>query len=223
MNDIGHTRYHFRTCIGAYFGMSTDDARAHLPGHLPPLEKQHSRSVLAVMAFDFDESPVGEYREIVLAVAVPPLVQEGKPLPKSGLYPFRVGTSTEASRRHAIERWHLPHYMGDLTIQFAEERGGLTVRAQDGRRPVLDLTVTPFRFDPSRDLYNAFMVDGAAKFKVNIHMEGSHSVHEEERGKLTLYRHPMTELLAIDEIDPYPFREEWYNHGVQTFGVLETL
>ena len=34
------------------------------------------------------------------------------------VFPFMVGTSTEASRKHAMERWHLPHYMQDLDIEF---------------------------------------------------------------------------------------------------------
>lgn len=218
-----YTYYRFKNCIGAYFGMATEDARRLLPEHLPPLEMQHSRSILALTAFEFTESMVGYYREVVLAVIVPPLVEPGKPLPKSGFYPFVVGTSTEASRLHAIERWHLPHYMKDLAIDFEETDEGLTVIVRDDDRPVLDFTVTRYDFEPSKDLYNAFMTDNGSRYKANIYMEGSHSVHEEERGTLNLYEHPMTAGLSFDEVDAYPFREEWYSEGVQTFEPLETL
>jgi hypothetical protein len=223
MNYANFTYYRFRDCVGAYFGIPTDDARKILPAHLCPVETQHSRSVLALTAFDFTESPVGSYREIVLAVVVPPLVERGKPMPKSGLYPFIVGTSTEDSRRHAIERWHLPHYMKDLKIEFAKDDRGMTVAVEDDNEPVLDFTVTEFAFEPSRDLYNAFMASGHECFKANIYMEGAHSVHEEERGRLTLYEHALTDALTFDEVDPYPFREEWYRGGMQTFEPLETL
>lgn len=223
MSDTDYTYYHFRNCIGAYFGMSTADARSLLPPHLHPLEMQHSRSVLSLTAFEFTDSLVGAYNEVVLAVIVPPLVEPGKPLPKSGFYPFVVGTSTESSRLHAIERWHLPHHMSDLDIGFAPFEDGLIVSVHDGSDPVLDFTVTRYEFSPSTNLYNAFMTDGGDRFKANIYMEGSHSEHEEERGSLTLYGHPMTGALTRDEIDPYPFREEWYSEGVQTFEPLETL
>ena len=223
MNDIEYTFYRFGNCIGAYFGMATSDARKLLPPHLHPLEVQHSRSVLSLTVFEFTESLVGLYNEVVLAVIVPPLVEPGKPLPKSGFYPFVIGTSTEASREHAMERWHLPHYMNDLDIEFSPVEDGLTVSVLDAGTPVLDLTVTQYEFGPSKNLYNAFMTDGDERFKANIYMEGSHSEHEEERGSLTLYEHPMTDPLTLDEVDSYPFREEWYSAGVQTFEPLETL
>jgi hypothetical protein len=67
------------------------------------------------------------------------------------------------------------------------------------------------------------MVDGDARFKVNIFMNAPHSEHEFERGALTLHDHPMNEALTIDEVHTWPFREEWYRAGVQTFEELEEL
>ena len=223
MNDLGHTFYGFRHCVGAFFEMPTADARKLLPRHLEPLEMQHDRSILALTAFEFHESEVGEYEEIVLAVIVPPMVEPGKAFPKSAFYPFVVGTSTEASRLHAIDRWHLPHYMSDLEIGFSETDEGMEVKVLDDTRPVLDLLVTRRTYEPSKNLYNAFMVEGEDRYKANIYMEAPHSEHEEERGSLTLYAHPMTEGLTLDEVDTYPFREQWYQEGLQTFEPLESL
>jgi hypothetical protein len=58
---------------------------------------------------------------------------------------------------------------------------------------------------------------------VNIYMQAPHTEHEEERGSVTLYEHPMTAGLSIDEINTYPFREEWYRTGMQTFELLESF
>ena len=223
MSDMRHTYYGFRRCVGAFFEMPTADARRLLPKHLEPLEMQHERSILALTAFQFHESEVGEYEEIVLAVIVPPMVERGKPLPKAAFYPFVVGTSTEASRLHAIDRWHLPHYMKDLRIEFTETEEGMEVNVLDGAEPVLDLLVTQHSYEPSKNLYNAFTVRGDERFKANIYMEAPHSEHEEERGSLTLYEHPMTLGLTIDDVNTYPFREQWYQEGLQTFEPLETL
>ena len=33
----------------------------------------------------------------------------------------------------------------------------------------------------------------------------------------------MTSMLTLEEVASYPFREEWYQAGVQTFEELETL
>jgi len=223
MEEMEYTYYAYRVCVGAYFEMPTADARNLLPPHLEPLEVQHERSILAVTAFHFTESLVGEYYEVVLAVVVPPIVQPGKPLPKAAFFPFMVGTSTEASREHAIERWRLPHYMKDLDIGFTEDGGELTVTVQDEGSPVLEVTVTDHDFETSRNVYSCFTVDEASRYRVAIFMEAPHAEHEEERGSLTLHEHPMTSGLTIDEVNTYPFREEWYRAGLQTFEQLESF
>ena len=214
MSDSDYTYYAYSMCVGAYFEMPTADARGLIPGHLEPLEVRHDRSILAVTAFHFTESMVG-------AVVVPPMVEPGKPLPKAAFFPFMVGTSSEASRKHAIERWHLPHYMKDIDINFEGESGEVLVTARDQGKPILEMTVTDFDFEAAKNVYSCFTADGADRFKVNIFMEAPHTEHEEERGSLTLYEHPMTAGLTLDDVETYPFREEWYRSGMQTFERLE--
>jgi len=221
MSDSDYTYYAYSMCVGAYFEMPTADARGLIPSHLEPLEVRHDRSILAVTAFHFTESMVGAYHEIVLAVVVPPMVEPGKPLPKAAFFPFMVGTSTEASRKHAIERWHLPHYMKDIDINFEGESGEVLVTARDQGKPVLEMTVTDFDFEPAKNVYSCFTADGSDRFKVNIFMEAPHTEHEEERGSLTLFEHPMTAGLTLEDVETYPFREEWYRSGMQTFERLE--
>ncbi len=218
-----YTQYKFTNVIGAYCEMPTSDARGLLPPPLQPVELQHSRSVLGVTIFDFHDSLVGPYREAVLAIVVPPLVEPGHLLPKAGLYPFIVATTTEASRRHAIERWHLPHYMKELDIALDDADGALTAVVRDDGKPVLDLTVTEHSYEARHNLYNSFSVDDTGRYKFNIHMEGEHSEHEEELGSFVLHPHPMTEGLTLSDISTVPFREEWYRNGVQSIEPLETL
>lgn len=217
MSDSENTYYGYDLCVGGYFEMPTADARKLLPNHLEPLEVQHERSILAITAFHFSESMVGEYDEIVLAVVVPPVVEHGKPLPKAAFFPFMVGTSTPESREHAIERWRLPHYMNDVQVEFKRVNDELTVHVTDNGEPVLDMVVTEFDRSPASNNYMCFTVDPEERFKVNILMEAEHTEHEEETGSLTLYEHPMTEGLTIDDVNTYPFREEWYGKGLQTF------
>jgi hypothetical protein len=217
------TTYEFRYCIGAMFEMSTSDAQKILPAHLHPLEVQHSRSVLAVLAFQFTGSEVGSYDEVVLSVVTPPRVEPGKQLPQAAFYPFMVATSTEAARLHAIERWSLPHYMKDLDFSFREEDGQMRVEAFDEGAPVLELDVSEHSFQPVTYPYHCFMMNGDQRLKVNITMEAPHSQHEEETGSLVLHPHPMTEALSLPDVSSYPFREEWYEAGVQTFEEVETI
>ncbi len=217
MSTPGYTYYGFDLCVGGYFEMPTADARKLLPSHLEPLEVQHERSILAITCFHFCESMVGEYDEVVLAVVVPPMVEPGKLLPKAAFFPFMVGTSTPESRAHAIERWRLPHYMKDVDVDFAEGDGKITVTMTDDDAPVLELVVTEFSWVAAANNYTCFTVNPEDRFKVNLLMEAEHSEHEEETGSLTLYEHSMTEGLTIDDVHTYPFREEWYRKGTQTF------
>jgi hypothetical protein len=217
------TRYGFANAVSAFFEMPTTDARKLLPPHLQPLELQHTRSILSVTAFVFTESMVGEYNEIVLSVIVPPRVEPGLALPKAAFYPFMVGTTTDASREHAIERWHLPHYMKAIDIDLASKGDRMEVRVADEGRPVLDMTVTSHEFEPVRHLYNSFMIDKDDRYKVNIYMEGPHAEHEEERGTLVLHEHEMTSGLTLNDVSSYAFREQWMRAGQQTFEEMERI
>ena len=217
------THYRFHTAVSAFYEMPTDLATSLLPSHLRPLEVHHGSGIFAVTAFEFTESMVGHYHEIVLAVIVPPVVHPQGQLPKSAFYPFLVGTSTAAAREHAIERWHLPHYMEDVGVDLAEKDGLLHARVHEGGAPILDFSVGQHRWEQADDLYQSFMLEGSTNYKVDIHMRGLFSEHEEEIGRLRLHDHPMTGKLDADEIETVPFRELWMKDGMQTFEELETL
>jgi hypothetical protein len=217
------TRYGFSEVVSAFFEMPTTDARKLLPPHLQPMEVQHTRSILSVTAFIFTESMVGEYNEIVLSVIVPPRVEPGHPLPKAAFFPFMVGTTTDASREHAIERWHLPHYMKAIDIDLNPKGDRMEVSVADHGRPVLDMTVTSHEWEKVRHLYNSFMVDGNDRYKVNIYMEGTHAEHEEERGTLELHEHEMTAGLTLGDVSDSAFREQWMRAGMQTFEEMERI
>jgi hypothetical protein len=217
------TTYEFSCCVAGFFEMSTADARRILPAHLQPLELHHDRSILCVLAFRFTGSEVGPYDEIVLSVVTPPRLEPGRPLPRAAFFPFRVGTSTAAARNHAIERWKLPHYMKDMTLDFEESANRMTVRVTEDDAPVLDLTITNHEFGTANFPYHCFTADGDGRYKVNIEMGGPHSQHEEEAGQLMLYEHPFNAALTLAEVHTWPFREEWYRAGIQTFEELERI
>lgn len=217
------TYYHFKDAVSAFFEIPTERAREFLPSHLQPLEVHHGSAILAVTGFDFHESMVGPYQEIVLAIVVPPLVKSGDPFPKSAMYPFLLGTSTKESREHAIARWHLPHYMQNVDMSFEESDGRMRILVQESGKSVLDFVVTDYKWDPTEQLHQCFTRDEKEKFKVDITMKGSFTEHEEERGSIVLYDHPMCKNLVQDEIAERPFRELWMKDGIQIFEELKTL
>ncbi|HKK72765.1 MAG TPA: acetoacetate decarboxylase family protein [Candidatus Krumholzibacteria bacterium] len=217
------TKYRFSNAINAFFEMPTETAAELLPDHLQPLELRHQSSILAVTAFHFTESMVGDYHEVVLAVIVPPMVKAADVFPKSAYYPFVVGTSTSASREHAIERWHLPHYMADVHVDLVEKDGTVDVRVRDEDSPILDFRITAHKWSIVDQLYQCFMTDDSNRYRVDMHLHGRFTEHEDEQGRLTLHEHPMTELIFDQDVATHPFREMWMKDGMQVFEELETI
>jgi len=217
------TRYGYRDAISGFFEFPTENARRILPRHLEPAELHHGSSIFSMTVFDFTESEVGDYGEVVMAVIVSPLVKPGERLPKSAFYPYLVGTTTKAARDHAIERWHLPHWMEDVDVRFDRQGKAETARVEVDGSPVADLTITDHSWNPVSHLYQAFMKDDRGAYLASITMEGQQSEHEEETGRIQLHEHPFNKDLVISEIYEQPFREMWMREGQQTFEPLMQL
>src|SRR6266545_5689108 len=219
----GLTQYGYRDAISGFFEFPTENARRILPPNLEPVEVHHGTSVFALTAFDFNQSEVGAYGEVVMAVVVAPLVKPGQPFPKSAMYPYLVATTTKAARDHAIERWHLPHWMEDVDVRFDRQGKAVTARVEVDGSPVADLTITDYSWNPVSHLYQAFMKDDRGAYLASITMEGQQSEHEEETGRIQLHEHPFNKDLVISEIYEQPFREMWMREGQQTFEPLIQL
>ena len=218
------TRYGYRDAISGFFEFPTENARRILPAHLEPVELHHGTSIFSMTAFDFSESLVGPYGEVVMSVIVAPLVKPGERLPKSAFFPYLVATTTRAAREHAIERWHLPHWMEDVGVRFERQGGRISaqVASADGE-PVAELAIGEHSWNPVSHLYQSFMRDEQGAYLANILMEGSQSEHEEETGHLQLHEHPFNKDLVIPEVYEVPFRELWMRDGQQTFDPLIQL
>lgn len=217
------TRYGYKNAISGFFEFPTENARRILPSHLEPVELHHGTSIFSMTAFDFTESMVGAYGEVVMSVIVAPLVKPGERLPKSAFYPYLVATTTKAARDHAIERWHLPHWMEDIGVTFRPDGPRMTASVTADGDPVAELTIQQHDWNPVSHLYQSFMKDDNGAYLANIVMEGNQSEHEDELGKITLHDHPFNKALMISEVYEVPFRELWMREGIQTFDPLVQL
>lgn len=219
----GQVQYQFRHAIGGFFEFPTENAKQLLPAHLHPVEPHHGQSVLSVMAFDFSGSSVGEYGELVLSVHVAPRIDQGRPLPRAAFYPFLVGTTTKPSREHAIELWHLPHFMHDIEIGFTVGDHDIRVAAAHGGKPILDMHITDYEWETVEHHYQAFEHDASGSYMASMAMNAQFSENEEERGSIEIHAHDFTAGINRDLVNTTPFRELWMRDGTQTFEPLETL
>ena len=219
----GFVQYHFRTAIGGFFEIPTENAVRILPRFLQPVEPHHGQSVLSVMAFDFHDSMVGPYGELILSVHVAPRIEPGGRLPRAAFYPFLLGTTTAASRAHAIERWHLPHFMHDIELTFDRGPHDIRIAAAHGGAPILGMHLTDHSWENVEHQYHCLMHDQDGSYQSTVGMEAQFSESEEERGSITLPPHPFTTALDQEGINPIPFREMWMREGVQTFHPLQRI
>ncbi len=217
------TPYRYRQAVSAFFELPREFATACLHGGLEPLEPSHGIGVFAVTAFDFAGSEVGSYQELVLSILTPPRISPDGECPRSAFFPFVVGTSSEASRLHAIERWRLPHHMSDIAVEFEENADRIRICAHERGRPILDLDVSGSDWGQTHQLYQLFSASEDQLYKADIHMKGLVSEHEEETGRLVLHDHPMCASLTGAEVTSRPFRELWLKNGVQSIEALEVL
>lgn len=217
------TRYRFRHAVGTFLELPREDATRCLQGRHQPLEANHGIGVLAVTAFDFVDSEVGAYQELVLSIVTPPRISSDGEWPRSAFFPFMVATSSEASRLHAIERWRLPHYMSDIDVVFEAHTDGIRVRARERGRPIVDLDVSGSAWSQAHQRYQLLSASEGHLYKADLQIDGLFTEHEEETGRVVIHDHPMCARLAGAGVGSRPFREVWQKDGVQSIDALKVL
>jgi hypothetical protein len=208
------TLYRFRRGLGVYFLADGAVARAMLPSALHPLQPRPGHAVLALTALDFADSEVGAYGELVLSILVPPYAERGDELPVSGVFPFAVATTTDASAAHTAERWRLPVQPWRVGMHFGREGDRHRLEVTAGDRPVLRLSTDQGPCGASSTLYQCFTWDDQL-YRFGVQFEGPLFEHEDETGELVLCGHPLTagaEALLVDEV---PLREQSMSAGLQ--------
>ena len=108
-----------------------------LPHDLWLFESHPGQAVINVTLFNFYESVVGAYADVVISLAVVPWAPPSEKLPHGAFFPIFLGSTTDVSRIHATEEWKLPDYGRCVEIKFGnreqqryacvEEQGQLIV------------------------------------------------------------------------------------------------
>jgi len=219
----GEVQYQYRHAIGGFFEFPIENARRILPASMSPIEMHHGQGILSVMAFDFSGSQVGEYGELVLSIPVAPRIIPGRAMPRASFFPFLVGTTTKASRDHAIELWHLPHFMEDIEMEFTVNDHDIRAAASQGGSKILDLVITDYEWEPVEHHYQSFEQDETGTYMATMAMNAQFSENEEERGSIEIHPHAFTAAIKNAGVNTTPFRELWMRDGTQTFQPLEKM
>jgi hypothetical protein len=221
-------RYHFSQAINCMFELPTEAARKLLPKGVEPVEPNHGASLMGVTLFDFSDSPLGPYQELVFSLYVVPRLGIMEQHPHGAVYPVVVASSSQEARDHAISLWHLPHFEEDIYIEFEERPDGKGVTGTvycHQRQPIVSLTVSESgKWNPSFQLYQSFQYDASGAYMGVLDMQGRLSEHEENTGSIHLYHeHRFFDSLDLSALDIIPFREMWMKEGVESYHDLISL
>jgi hypothetical protein len=206
-------RYAFRQVIGAFFFADASALRTWLPRGLTPFEMCPGHAMLAVTIFDFVESEVGPYGELVVSVLVPPFAGRGTELPHAASFPVALATTTSASRAHAFERWFLPRHERCMQMEFVQHGKRRSVNVRDAGEPVLTLSVEHGNTTPSARLYQVFSVRDGRIYRVNVRVSGELDEHQDESGHLELHSHALGKRIADALLDEHPVMEQSMGAG----------
>ncbi len=217
-------QYPFTTGINAIFEIPTQTARRLMPKGIETVESNHGVSLIGFTLFDFSESPVGPYQELVVSLYAVPRLGIMEQHPHAAVYPVVVASSCQEARDHAIDLWRLPHFMEDITIEFSASPDGSTmtgtVRCHKGE-VILDLTLSHTgSWKPTYQLYQSFQHDETGTYIGVMDMRGMLSEHEENTGTLRLHEHRFFDHLDLSGMDTLPFREMWMREGVESYHEL---
>jgi len=220
-------RYYFSNGINCLFELPTDAAKKLLPKGIEPIEVTHGTSLLAVTMFNFTESPIGPYQELVISLFVVPLLGIRKKHPHSAVFPLVVASGSQRARDHAIDLWHLPHFNEDINIEFIESQYGNSITGKvccHKGQPIVELTITQSgEWDAAYQLYQSFQHDESGSYIGIMDMQGSLSEHEEHTGTIHFHEHRFFNQLDLSAIDDLPFREMWMKDGVESYHELISL
>lgn len=213
--------YYYPHMISASFEIPTEDARKLLPRGVEPVEPWHGASVLSVTLFEFDQSPVGPYQEVVLSLFVVPRLIKGDLFPHAAVAPIRLGSTHQEARQHAIDLWHLPHFHENIHIEFERSENGNRMTGRvfcpEGEE-ILALHVT--HSGVWRDFcqrYQSFQEDETGLYMSKIDWTGSLSEHEEGKGSVHFQNHRFFNAFPVKlAVNSPPIREMWMQQGLES-------
>lgn len=220
-------QYQISNGINGIFEIPTETARQYLPAGIEPVEANHGVSLVGITMFDFSESPVGPYQELVVSLYTVPRLGIMEQHPHGAVYPIVVASSSREARDHAIDLWHLPHFMEDITLEFSTSPDGQTISGKVSchkGEPIVELSVSQTgAWRPMYQLYQSFQGDDSGSYMGIMDMQGQLSEHEEGTGSVRLHEHRFFRQANLSDMDTLPFREMWMKAGVESYHALISI
>lgn len=221
---IGHARAGL-----ALYGADADAVAGDLPSGLSPVVTRPGRTVVALLAVQYVENPLGDYDEGVVASVVrastdPTATASLRDVlgGRFGIFVHHMPVS-QAFTREAGERvWGFPKTVDTLDLRLADRRGGLRWATEAGE--VFELTVPRGgRLPAPPQAATAYTHHDGIVWRTRLTMHGRGLRVGPGRARLRLGTHPIADQLRRWSLARRALATAWVEQASMDFGPAEPL
>ena len=240
----GHTRYevqgrevrlpvhiaHARAGL-ALMTAHADAVAADLPAGLAPVLLRPGRTVVALMAVQYVDNPLGDYDEGVVASIVRPAGSGDRDLVSSlrdllrgrqGLFVHHMPVS-QAFTREAGERiWGFPKTVDELDVRIARRRAGLRWTRDDGEVVELVVPRGGHLALPGQTACTYTLHDGVV-WRTRLQLRGRGLRVGPGGARVRLGHHPIAERVRQWGVGGRALASAWVEHATMDFAAAEPL
>lgn len=221
---VGHARSGL-----ALFGANAARVADDLPSGLAPVVTRPGRTLVALMAVQYVDNPLGDYDEGVVASVVRPATDTDLAASLTDVLAGRYGIFvhhmpvSQAFTREAGERiWGFPKTLDSLDLRLSDRRAGLRWATDDGE--VFELTLPRGgRLPVPAQVSHAYTLHGGVVWRTRLAMHG-HGLRVGPGGaRLRLGTHPIADQLRSWGLGRRALASSWVEHATMDFEPAEPL
>ena len=221
---VGHARAGM-----ALFGADADRLAQDLPPGLAPVLTRPGRALVALMAVQYVENPLGDYDEGVVASVVRPAAEPGLTASLRDVLSGRYGVFvhhmpvSQTFTREAGERiWGFPKTVDTLDLRLSDRRAGLRWATDDGE--VFELTVPRGgRLPVPAQVSRAYTFHDGVVWRTGLAMHGSGLRVGPGGAHLRLGTHPVADRLRSWGLGRRALATAWVEHATMDFEPAQPL
>lgn len=219
-----YINYKFKNVINCLLEIDTIYVNKLVPKNIYPLEIQPNLSLISIIGFDFYDTPIGDYQEVIIGIITQPYFLNKDRIPKSAVFPINVATNTDKSKEHAIANYKLPHYMKNIIIDFNVNDSKKILTCKDNDKIFLNVELNiKNNLEKTEEYHQSFIADHNQLYLSEINIDAILGENQDGEGKVTLSSHKFFKNIEINEINNIPYLERYAHTGIETMSSLISI
>ena len=217
-------------CLNMLLPVSTEKLAKHINfDGLRPVEVFWGRSLLCITLFDFLQSPVGPYTELVLSTFVErnsnfkiPLLSliKDQVYNRFNLFIIDIAQNTEIAVEHGNLLTGYPHNPNLINIKFEEEDDSIFIKSFDSKKHILDVEISkPKKERIIKESYITYFSKNEVFYKIQMDIHGI--AGNVAVNKLNLGNHELAEFIKSLSVSRKPFQVRYSRDVIEINPVLK--